>query len=83
MFSRADRLDQELVRHVQYVSTNVLPGLFAWVLDDADLNRKQTFRYVWRFMLVLKAYLRKKRRWKLSELKALMDETMNVFKGGR
>ena len=82
MFSEADRLDQELLRHVQYVSINVLPNIFAWVLDGEDLNKKQTFRFVMRFMLVLKAYLRKKRRWKLSELKTLMDETMKVFKGG-
>jgi len=71
-----------LVKHAQYVSIAVLPDLFAWVLDGADLNKKRTFVFVWRFMLVLKAYFRKKRRWKLTELKALMDETMRVFKGG-
>lgn len=82
MFSEADRLDKELIKHVQYVSINVLPNLFEWVLDGAELDRKQAFRYVFRFMLVLKAYLRKKRRWKMSELKTLMDETLKVFKGG-
>ena len=71
-----------MVKHAQYVSIAVLPDLFAWVLDGAGLNKKRTFVFVWRFMLVLKAYLRKKRRWKLTELKALMDETMRVFKGG-
>jgi hypothetical protein len=76
-----DRLDRELMRHINYVVPYLLPQVWDWFVEGKEFDKKRAFRFTWRFMLVLKVYLRKKRGWKISEIKKLMEETYNVFKG--
>jgi hypothetical protein len=81
--SPEDRLDRELLRHIDYLSERVVPQLCDWIAKDRELDTTQLARFVWRFMIVLKAYLKKKKGWTEYEVRNLAQNLASSFFGGK